>query len=66
MRCCGFGGAGFLGAFADRLGAIESNSGFIIVFIVVLVLTAAWGDIARMLHLKPQPAVQTEAPVERI
>lgn len=66
MRCCGFGGAGFLGAFADRFGAIDANSGFIVVFIVVLVVTAAWSDIAKMLHLKPQPPVQAEVPEERI
>lgn len=56
MRCCGFGGSGLIGAFADRMGALESGSGFVVVFLVVLVLTAAWGDISKMLHLRPQPA----------
>ncbi|MFN8551425.1 MAG: hypothetical protein U0103_08060 [Candidatus Obscuribacterales bacterium] len=66
MRCCGFGGSGMLGAFADRMGALDSGSGFIVVFLIVLVVTAAWGDVSRALHLKPEPVVQAAPPEERL
>lgn len=63
MRCCN---SGFLGAFADRVGAIDSMSGFIVVFFIALAATALWGDISKALHLKPEPVVQAEQAEERI
>jgi len=68
MKCCG---SGMMGAFAEKAGAIDSMHGFIVAFVIVLCVTAAWGDISKMLHLKLHPAVQgppieQETPEERI
>jgi hypothetical protein len=51
MRCCGM-----LGAVAERAGSIDSLSGFIVAFLIVMGVTAAWGDISQFIHLKPSPA----------
>ena len=45
MRC-----PGGLCAFAERVGALDSISGFVIAFLIVLAVTAAWGDISKVFH----------------
>jgi hypothetical protein len=59
MRC-----PGGLCAFAERVGAIDSFSGYIVAFLIVLALTAAWGDISKFFH--PRPIEQSENQDARI
>ena len=63
MRCCG---PGMIGAFAERVGEIDSMSGFVVAFIIALCVTAAWGDISKMIHLKIEPVAIQGPPEERI
>jgi hypothetical protein len=55
-----------IGAFAERVGEIDSMSGFVVAFIIALCVTAAWGDISKMIHLKTEPVAIQGPPEERI
>lgn len=63
MRCCG---PGLMSAFAEKVGDIDEMSGFVIAFIIALGITAAWGDISKVIHLKSEPVAIQGPPEERI
>ena len=63
MRCCG---PGLMSAFAEKAGDIDAMSGFVIAFLIALGITAAWGDISKMIHLKSEPVALQGPPEERI
>lgn len=63
MRCCG---SGLMGAFAEKVGDIDAMSGFVVAFLIALAVTAAWGDISKIIHLKSEPVAIQGPPEEQI